>query len=226
MIKRSGLASQSFYRFKSIDVSNIGPFKEDQSLNFKNPFTLVIGDNCSGKTSIAKKLESILQDDLIDPSGLEKLSFLIFLTQDDIAKKNYAPAEILVTFGVEKELFDITVNELLEDLRFDSRCYSRLINKNYPKATGEVIIMNLIINFALRKILRLDLPFVIDGIASVLDTDYLKLFINFLRKNYSQVILLSIPDSRYQQFGLNSDYYLNIDSKTKKSNILITDRDK
>ena len=226
MIKRSGLASQSFYRFKSIDVSKLGPFKEDQSLNFKNPFTLVIGDNCSGKTTIAKKLESSFQGHLIDPSGLQKLSFLIFLTRDEIAEKDYAPSEIHVTYGIQKELFDIKVNDLLEDLRFDSRCYSRLIDKNYPKATGEVIIMNLVINFAVRKILCLDLPIVIDWNGSVLDMDYLKLFISFLRKNCSQVILLSSPDSRYQQFGLNSDYYLDLDIKTTKSNILITDRDK
>jgi GTPase SAR1 family protein len=185
---------------------------------------LVIGENGTGKTTIVNKLKSNFPDYLIHPSGLYNLSFLIFFTQEDIMSRSDNTSELLLVYGIEKEDFDISLDELLEDFFPKDKSYFRLIDKNYPKATGEVVIMNLVINFAIRKFLRLDYPIVVEDL-SVLDTNHLDLFISFVRKNCSQVILLSPPRSLYQQIGLNPDYYLTVDSKTNKSNILIADRD-
>jgi len=214
----SKLEPLDFYRFQKTDVSNLGPFSSAQSINFKKPFTLIVGDNGSGKTTIVKKLKSNFPDYTVHSSGLYNLSFLMFVTGEDISTPS-DPSKLLLTYGIDKVRFDIQLNELLEDLRSNPRCYARLTDKYYPCATGEVIMMNIVINFALRKILRLDYPIVLDAWCG-LDNDYLELFVSFLRKNCSQVIFFSLPNSTFQQIGLNSDYYLQLDDKANKSIII------
>ena len=214
------LEAVKFYRFNNTDVSNLGPFDSEQSINFKNPFTLVVGPNGAGKTTIKKKLESNFPEDLIHPTGLYNLSFLIFFTEKNTSPAGSKLTKFLLTYGIDKINFDLQVNKLLQDFYSNQRCYSRLIDKNYPAATGEVIMMNIVINFTIRKILCLDYPIVLDEITSLLDTEYLELLVSFLKKNCSQVIFLTFPDSRFEDIGLNSDYHLQLDNKTQRSIIL------
>ena len=44
------------YRFKSLDISNIGPFGQNNVLDFKDGINVVGGQNFSGKTTLANAL--------------------------------------------------------------------------------------------------------------------------------------------------------------------------
>lgn len=106
----------------------------------------------------------------------------------------------------------------------NSRLHSRLLDRNYPSAMGERVILSLLINLAIREILHLDIPLVVEDIFRLLDMDYLKSFVTLMRETCSQVILLTYPDRNFEQFGLNSDYYLQLDNETNKS-IIISSKD-
>jgi ABC-type taurine transport system ATPase subunit len=218
---RNKLIESNIYSFNKVDVSNIGPFNSDQHIDFKNQFTIITGPNGSGKTTIRKKLESNFPADIDPVSGLYSLSFLIFFTEESLRIQEDNIAGFLETYGIQQNELDAQLNKFLEKLHLNGR-QSRLSNKNYPSAMGERVMLNLLNNLAIRKILSLDIPFVIEDVIPILDMHYLKTAINVLRENCSQIIIFTHLESSFEQIGLNSDYYLQLDNKTNKSIILKT----
>jgi ABC-type Na+ transport system ATPase subunit NatA len=204
-----------------IDVSNIGPFSNGQHIHFKNQLTIILGPNGSGKTTIRKKLESNLLESAKSSFSLDFLSFLIFSTEESLLPAAANFEDFLTAYEIDPGDLDAQITKILENLNVKIP-YSKLLDKNYTFAMGERVIVNIIKNIAIRKMLLLDIPFVIDETANFLDLLHLELLVYILRQNCSQIIIFTYPESGFKQIGLNSDYYIQFDNKTNESIILKT----
>jgi len=209
----NNIGSKKPYFFHCIDLSNKKCFDINQSICFSNGLTIISSWGGMGKTTIA----NILYKKLIkDNKYLEDFEWLIFLSDAMLppgAGIPYKPLSQALThlkdageFSKFDEYLTRSIRELLEDRIYSEQLYATVsfdgqvsitavlddddIDMNYVfESAGGGLVLYLLIIFAIRKMLSIDVPFIIDGAFGVLDSDLLQACVRFIGKNSGQSIV-------------------------------------
>lgn len=186
-------------RFRSIDISNCGPFGAEQTVCFPDGLTLLLGPNATGKTTIVDALYrdfNRLKHARSIEYDVEIPRWLVFF-DDNIPRLEaglpWKPLAFLMSANaklfIRNEKFGSMVLDYIRML-FGEYIGSRFIEakvsvgcdgairisdsngdnlSHYFQTLGASRLLFLAINAATRKLLHLDLPFVDDSQLAILD---------------------------------------------------------
>jgi hypothetical protein len=200
------------FRFRNVDVSNVGPFDSKQLIYFTDGLTLVAGENGTGKTTIVKTLRRehegsgftkrqktneasscivFFDDNVQAPCGGTPWTPLIslmsthqeFITrrrefENDLTKNVQQLLRAKIESRSSKFLTRVSFTEQLQVRVVDDGTVAISTNDGEDiidcfQAMGERLVLYLSINAAVRKLLSLDLPFVVDSQLGYLDRSLL-----------------------------------------------------
>lgn len=230
------------YRFRNIDVSKAGAFAGCQSLEFSDGLTMIERGAASGKESIVETLRQQFQDAEKNAFIENKRIpiWLVFLDVDAVCHCRGGASGALAsvfsssqTFFTRRHEFEgyLTQNimamlgssygrlraKVSGDGRFDitDEPSGRNINA-YFHSIGKQIILFLAINEALRELLSLDLPLVVDSLMDNLDPALLFPCFRFICAMNGQRIVIA-RDDVVERLGAKPDYRIASDPVSGKA---------
>ena len=214
----NNIGSNSFtnikpYFFHCIDLSNKKCFDINQSICFSNGLTIISSRGGMGKTTIA----NILYKKFIkDNKYLEDFEWLIFFSEAmhyPVVGIPYKPLSQALThlkdageFSKFDEYLTRSIRELLKDRIYSEQLYATVsfdgqvsitavlddgdidMNDVFESIGGRLVLCLSII-FAIRKMLSIDVPFIIDGAFGVLDSSLLQACVRFIGNISGQSII-------------------------------------
>lgn len=249
-------------RFRHIDFSNLHPFDSEQSLQFLDGLTIIVGKNGAGKTTIVDALRREYEDtnNITQGGGLAGIpSWLIFFDRhlEDLPRPGlpWAPLVLLMASHLEilirRNDFDSNLTKNIRELlgqKIESQSSKFLTVASSPgqlnaalndngaiiitssdgecindcfEATSERLALFLSINAAVRKLLSLDVPFVVDAQFRICDTDLLESCYQFIPGFSKQTIILE-HDSFLERLGIKSNFQIIFNPDLNKSLIYET----
>ena len=205
----------NFVRFEMMRLHNYGAFLGSRDFIFDKQRTLIMGRNGTGKTTIMKALANLGPAPRVKPhldSNSAEMSVIVSTRGNRELVKKYGSVifldgesiyEMIEGTYQEAVLADVLSDQTRKAIKDEEQIIFQTITKNKPLMIGalrdraigampggEKVCLGYSFVFAVRKVLNLNLPVVIDNPYGCLDSELRDGLHAFLRQQKCQQILL------------------------------------
>jgi energy-coupling factor transporter ATP-binding protein EcfA2 len=213
-------------KITSVKLSYYKQFVNER-IDLGNNLNLIIGENGTGKTTLFNALQESIDSNIkgveilaedITPIETKSLMFINSSIEADLTPyRDYAEKK-----SIPKEKLNANVAKIYKDLS------GNIFNENDPLkklSPGERLLITYSYVFAIKKILGLSIPLIVNGPITPLDKEQTQVLFKYLTRSKEQIILFMLPSdgeriTMPEKERKPKNFLLEHNAKTKTTRII------